>query len=224
MSRPRRRRRPRDDPRTGRLVDGRACPELADGHRLRLPARRRPTRRCPTRARGGSRTGVHGPQPALRPGRARLDATSGWTGRQLAGQRHLRAARRHLHPGGHPRRRDRPARPPGRPRRRLRRAAAGQRLQRRRTTGATTGCCWYAVHEPYGGPTAYQRFVDACHAARPRGHPRRRLQPPRPVGATTSPMFGPYLTDAAQHLGPHRSTWTAPDSDEVRRLHPRQRR
>lgn len=26
------------------------------------------------------------------------------------------------------------------------------------------GVQWYAVHEGYGGPTAYQRFVDACHA------------------------------------------------------------
>ena len=26
------------------------------------------------------------------------------------------------------------------------------------------GVLWYAVHETYGGPAAYQRFVDACHA------------------------------------------------------------
>ena len=25
------------------------------------------------------------------------------------------------------------------------------------------GVCWYAVHEPYGGPEAFARFVDACH-------------------------------------------------------------
>lgn len=25
------------------------------------------------------------------------------------------------------------------------------------------GVCWYAVHEPYGGPQAFARFVDACH-------------------------------------------------------------
>lgn len=25
------------------------------------------------------------------------------------------------------------------------------------------GVCWYAVHEPYGGPEAFVRFVDACH-------------------------------------------------------------
>ena len=27
------------------------------------------------------------------------------------------------------------------------------------------GVAWSAVHQPYGGPAAYQRFVDACHAA-----------------------------------------------------------
>ncbi len=27
------------------------------------------------------------------------------------------------------------------------------------------GVGWFAVHEAYGGPAAYQRFVDACHAA-----------------------------------------------------------
>ena len=26
------------------------------------------------------------------------------------------------------------------------------------------GVLWYAVQESYGGPAAYQRFVDACHA------------------------------------------------------------
>lgn len=26
------------------------------------------------------------------------------------------------------------------------------------------GVAWFAVHEAYGGPRAYQRFVDACHA------------------------------------------------------------
>ena len=79
--------------------------------RLRLPARRRPTRRCPTRARGGSPT-------ACTSARAPSTATAfawtdqAWTGRQLAGRGDLRAARRHVHARGHPRRRDRAARPP----------------------------------------------------------------------------------------------------------------
>ena len=41
------------------------------------------------------------------------------------------------------------------------------------------GVLWYAVHEAYGGPAAYQRFVDACHARGLGGDPGRRLQPPR---------------------------------------------
>ena len=28
------------------------------------------------------------------------------------------------------------------------------------------GVLWSAVHEPYGGPAGYQRFVDGCHARR----------------------------------------------------------
>ncbi|HSK97647.1 MAG TPA: malto-oligosyltrehalose trehalohydrolase, partial [Euzebyales bacterium] len=27
------------------------------------------------------------------------------------------------------------------------------------------GVCWYAVHEPYGGPEAFAPFIDACHRA-----------------------------------------------------------
>ena len=59
----------------------------------------------------------------------------------------------------------RPARPPALDRRRPRRAAAGQRRSTAPTTGATTASLWSAVHEQYGGPAAYQRFVDGCHAA-----------------------------------------------------------
>ena len=44
------------------------------------------------------------------------------------------------------------------------------------------GVLWYAVHEAYGGPAAYRRFVDALPRRRARRHPGRRLQPPRPVG------------------------------------------
>ncbi len=77
------------------------------------------------------------------------------------------------------------------------------------------GVAWWAVHEPYGGPEALCRFVDACHASGlgvlldvvynhlgPSGNYLER--------------FGPYLTD--RHLTP----WGAavnldgPGSDEVR--------
>ena len=60
--------------------------------------------------------GVHGPSrvfdpSALRLGRRRLARAA-----DVLGARVLRAARRHLHPAGHPGRRRRAARPPGRPR------------------------------------------------------------------------------------------------------------
>ncbi len=77
------------------------------------------------------------------------------------------------------------------------------------------GVLWYAVHEPYGGPAAYQRFVDACH--------RRDLAVVQDVvynhlgpRGNRLPVFGPYL-------GAEGSPWGAapnldgPDSDEVRR-------
>ena len=82
-----------------------------------------------------------------------------------AGLGRLRAARRHLHARGHARRA---------------RSASSTTCARSastsssccrstpstaRTTGATTGCSGSPSHEEYGGPAAYQRFVDACHAA-----------------------------------------------------------
>lgn len=59
------------------------------------------------------------------------------------------------------------------------------------------GVDWYAVHEPYGGPAAYQRFVNACH--------NRGLAVIQDVvynhfGASGNylPRFGPYLNPAIQ--------------------------
>ena len=79
------------------------------------------------------------------------------------------------------------------------------------------GVLWFAVHEAYGGPRAYQRFVDACH--------RRGIGVIQDVvynhlGASGNylPLFGPYLHDDGRS-----STWGAsvnldgPLSDEVRR-------
>ena len=178
--------------------------------------------RCPTRARGASPTACTGCPARSTPRRSR-GPDGAWTGRQLAGAVDLRAARRHVHARGHARRRDRQARPPARARRRLRRADAGQRRSTAPTTGATTACCWFAVHEPYGGPAAYQRFVDACHAAG--------------LGVIQDVVYN--------HLGPSgqlpaavravpqdaaRNTWgdlVNLDGDGLRRgapLHPRQRR
>lgn len=79
------------------------------------------------------------------------------------------------------------------------------------------GVLWFAVQETYGGPRAYQRFVDACH--------QRGIAVIQDVvynhlgaGGNYLPKFGPYLTDSAA-----RSTWgdtinlDGPDSGEVRR-------
>ena len=48
------------------------------------------------------------------------------------------------------------------------------------------GVGWYAVTENYGGPDAFKRFVDACHA---RG-------------------LGVILDVVYNHMGPSGPTWT----------------
>ena len=56
------------------------------------------------------------------------------------------------------------------------------------------GVLWGCVHEPYGGPAAYQRFVDACHAA---GIGVIQDVVHNHVGPSGNylPQFGPYLVD-----------------------------
>jgi maltooligosyltrehalose trehalohydrolase len=75
------------------------------------------------------------------------------------------------------------------------------------------GVLWYTVHEGYGGPEAYQRFVDACHA-----HGLAVLQDVvyNHLGPSGNylPQFGPYLTDESAN------TWGASVNladDHVRR-------
>jgi len=61
------------------------------------------------------------------------------------------------------------------------------------------GVLWHAVHEPYGGPAAYQRFVDGCHAA---GLGVIQDVVYNHLGASGNylPEFGPYLKEG-------RNTW-----------------
>lgn len=61
------------------------------------------------------------------------------------------------------------------------------------------GVGWTAVHEPYGGPVAYQRFVDAAHA---RGLAVVQDVVHNHLGPSGNylPLFGPYLK-------PGQSTW-----------------
>ena len=137
-----------------RLVDaGRAG---ADGRRRSTTATSSTTTptRAPTRARAASPTACTSSRGGTATTYEWGDAA--WTGRQLAGSVDLRAARRHLHARGHPRRRDRAARPPRRPRRRPRRADAGQRLQRHPQLGLRRRRLVRRRTSSYGGPDAYR--------------------------------------------------------------------
>jgi maltooligosyltrehalose trehalohydrolase len=61
------------------------------------------------------------------------------------------------------------------------------------------GVLWHAVHEPYGGPAAYQRLVDACHQAG--------------IGVIQDVVYnhlgpsGNYLPEFAPYLKAGRNTW-----------------
>ena len=75
------------------------------------------------------------------------------------------------------------------------------------------GVLWYAVHEPYGGPAAYQRFVDACHAVG-LGVIQDVVYNHLGPSGNYLPEFGPYLRDAESN------TWGSSvdlDEAEVRR-------
>ncbi|MCV7279432.1 malto-oligosyltrehalose trehalohydrolase [Mycolicibacterium flavescens] len=77
------------------------------------------------------------------------------------------------------------------------------------------GVLWYAVHEPYGGPDALIRLIDACH--------RRGLgvlidavfNHLGPSG-NYLPKFGPYLSSGSNPWGESINIADA-DADEVRR-------
>ncbi|MEO9201644.1 MAG: malto-oligosyltrehalose trehalohydrolase [Mycobacterium sp.] len=78
------------------------------------------------------------------------------------------------------------------------------------------GVLWYAVHEPYGGPDAYQRFVDACHGLGIGVIQDVVYNHLGPSGNYLA-QFGPYLrTDSANPWGSSVNL-DGPDSDEVRR-------
>ncbi|MGA8114616.1 MAG: malto-oligosyltrehalose trehalohydrolase [Actinocatenispora sp.] len=76
------------------------------------------------------------------------------------------------------------------------------------------GVCWYAVHEPYGGPDALKRFVDACH--------RRGLGVVLDVVHNHLGPSGNYLPQFGPYLRADRNTWgellnlDGPGSDVVR--------
>ncbi|WP_239456312.1 malto-oligosyltrehalose synthase [Nocardioides solisilvae] len=79
------------------------------------------------------------------------------------------------------------------------------------------GVAWFTVHEAYGGPAAYRRFVDACHAAG-LGVVQDVVHNHLGPSGNFLPLFGPYLSTEG------RSTWgehlnlDGEGSDEVRAL------
>ncbi|MGC4112922.1 MAG: malto-oligosyltrehalose trehalohydrolase [Nocardioides sp.] len=78
------------------------------------------------------------------------------------------------------------------------------------------GVDWFAVSESYGGPAAYQRFVDACHAAG-LGVVQDVVYNHLGPSGNYLPLFGPYLKEG-------RNTWgdlvnlDSEGSAEVRRF------
>jgi maltooligosyltrehalose trehalohydrolase len=78
------------------------------------------------------------------------------------------------------------------------------------------GVLWYTVHEQYGGPAAYQQFVDACHQ---RGLAVIQDVVYNHLGPSGNylPQFGPYLKDGAANVWGDTVNLDGEDSDEVRR-------
>jgi malto-oligosyltrehalose synthase/malto-oligosyltrehalose trehalohydrolase len=78
------------------------------------------------------------------------------------------------------------------------------------------GVLWSAVHEPYGGPAAYQRFVDAAHAAG-LGVIQDVVYNHLGPSGNYLPMFGPYQTSSSTTWG-EATNLDGPGSEEVRAL------
>ncbi len=77
------------------------------------------------------------------------------------------------------------------------------------------GVLWFAVHEPYGGPDALVRLIDACHA-RGLGVLIDAVFNHLGPSGNYLPRFGPYLSDSANPWG-QGVNLSGPGADEVRR-------
>jgi maltooligosyltrehalose trehalohydrolase len=77
------------------------------------------------------------------------------------------------------------------------------------------GVLWYAVQESYGGPAAYQRFVDACHAAG-LGVIQDVVYNHLGPSGNYLPKFGPYLSTESGNTWGSSVNLDGPLSDEVR--------
>jgi len=79
------------------------------------------------------------------------------------------------------------------------------------------GVLWFTVQEEYGGPAAYQRFVDACHT-RGLGVIQDVVYNHLGPSGNYLPLFGPYLDPGRSSTWGDSMNLDGPDSDEVRRL------
>ncbi len=79
------------------------------------------------------------------------------------------------------------------------------------------GVGWFAVHETYGGPAAYQRFVDACHAAG-LGVVQDVVYNHFGPSGNYLPTFGPYLSDEGENPWGAHVNLDGPGAEEVRAL------
>jgi maltooligosyltrehalose trehalohydrolase len=78
------------------------------------------------------------------------------------------------------------------------------------------GVLWYAVHEPYGGPDALIRFVDACHA-RGLGVLIDAVFNHLGPSGNYLPRFGPYLSSTSSNPWGESINLSGPGADDVRR-------
>ncbi|MEU7843803.1 malto-oligosyltrehalose trehalohydrolase [Micromonospora sp. NPDC049114] len=77
------------------------------------------------------------------------------------------------------------------------------------------GVCWFAPHQPYGGPDGLKRFVDAAHA-RGLGVILDVVYNHFGPSGAYAPRFGPYLAEQSNTWG-RSVNLDGPQSDEVRR-------
>ncbi len=77
------------------------------------------------------------------------------------------------------------------------------------------GVCWFAPHEPYGGPDGLKRLVDACHG-RGLGVVLDVVYNHFGPSGAYAPMFGPYLAETQTSWG-RSVNLDGAHSDEVRR-------
>ena len=78
------------------------------------------------------------------------------------------------------------------------------------------GVLWYAVQEEYGGPAAYQRFVDACHQ-QGLGVIQDVVYNHLGPSGNYLPEFFPVFAEGGANTWGNSINLSGPDSDEVRR-------